>query len=159
MKKIICYVLLFVISSNSFCQTKEETSNWLIGKLNTHSKIEGDVNDEVQYFIKNGNIFKKSYIESINITTVFGIPIKSVTEITVFIGEDSYTFDLYCGKNCISKSINNTVGETEPDTPKGLGLKINKKDPTLVKRITKALLYLVKSYGGTAKLIIDKEPF
>jgi hypothetical protein len=160
LKNIYC-ILLFAISSISFGQTKEETSNWLTTKLNQHSSIVGS-SEENYFFIKNGNIFEKSHLGGnarMNFTTIFGLPIKYITEITVSINPDSYTFNLYCGKNCISKSIDNIVGEIEQDTPKSLGLEINKKDITLVKRIPKALLFLVKSYGGNAKLIIDKEPF
>lgn len=159
MNKIIFYTFLIAISSTSFCQTKEETSNWLTKKINEHNHIEGRVINDNIFFIKSGNIFEKSYEKYFKTTTIFGIPIKSITKITVYSNENDYTFELYCGRNCINKNIDNIVGETENDTPKILRVEINKDDSTLLKRIPKALIHLIKAYGGNAKVIVNKEPF
>ena len=158
MKRYFYIIILFGINF-AFSQTKEETENWLIDKLNEHSHIEGGISDEVVCAIEDGNIIEESYIKTFNTTTIFGLPIKSITKITVFKNKNKYTFSLYCGTNCVNQKINKIVGKTEENTIKELDLEIDKNDSTLVERIPKALIHLVKLYGGNAKLVIHKEPF
>jgi len=154
------FILLFVsICNNLISQTKEQTSNWLIEKLNENSELNDGLNNETICYIKDSNLIEKTYNKTFNTTTIFGIPIKSITKITVFKDKNSFTFSLFCDRNCINKQINSIVGEIEEDNKKDLSLDINNNDSTLYQRIPKALVHLIKIYGGNAKLIYYKEPF
>ena len=159
MIKFIYYILLFSISSTSFCQTKQETSNWLIEKLNENNNVDDGTDSETFCSIINGNIISKNYNRTFKTNTIFGIPIKSIKKVIVYKNKFSFNFLLECESNCVNEQINNIVGEKEENTGKLMTLKINNEDSTLYDRIPKSLIHLIKLYGGNPKLIIKKEPF
>lgn len=159
MKKTLIFFIFIVIQSLSYSQTKEETSDWLIGKLNENSEIDNGINNETVYFIKNGNLFKKTYYKTFNFNSVSGIPIKSIKRIIVYKDKISFHFDLDCQSNCINDQINNVVGEVEENTGKLFHTEINNQDATLFERISKSLVHLVKLYGGIPQVVYQKEPF
>ena len=159
MKKIL--LLLIVVSNHhlTHSQTKQETADWLTGKLNEYSKVNDGINNETFCYIKDGNIFEKTYNKTFNSNTIFGIPIKSVKKIIIYKDKVSFHFNLVCESNCVNEQINNAVGKIEENTIKMLELEINNEDSTLYDRIPKSLVHLIKLYGGNPKLVFYKEPF
>jgi hypothetical protein len=159
MKKTLTFLILISIQHLTYSQTKQETSDWLIDKLNDNSSVNDGTDSETFCYIKNGNIIEKTYNRTFKTNTIFGIPIKSIKKIIVYKDKLSFNFILDCQSNCVNDQINNIVGKKEENIGKVLMLKINIEDSTLYDRIPKSLTHLIKLYGGNPKLEFKKEPF
>ena len=156
MKKSFCLIFLIVFSFISFAQSKEETANWIISKTSEHQV---DLAGKRNYFIYEGEIIMEWYIDD-KIAYTKTLPIKSITEIKIDSDKNRIQFILsckdYCGKD--KKYINDKIDKIE--NVKSIIIMIDANDETLINRMPKSILHLIKLSGGLAKLINQKkEPF
>lgn len=152
MKKNFYIILLIAINSVSFSQTKEETANWIITKTSEH---EVDIAGKRNYFIYEGEFKMEWYIDD-KIAYVNNLPIKSIKEIKIDADKKRIQFILSCGVNCgTNESYINDKLEKIVNI-KSFIIMIDAEDETLINRISKSLLHLIKLHGGNAKLIPQK---
>ncbi len=161
--KIILLLFLFINTSLSFAQSKLETESWILEKCNDYA-INNFYTRELK--IEDGYF---TYFEKIGENLFYErILIKKISEVQIKKEESSdwgYTIKVYCnGKGCddsghyINGNYKNTVIEYSGN--KGnLDVYLNKNfgNDDLPKRMEKALIHLVKLYGGNAK--VYKETF
>ncbi len=151
-------VLLILITTNIFSQTKNETEVWIVEKYNQFERV-NSLSNTMDLFFENDFL----YYEYLN--AFFKIKIKDITEIEFkkekFDNDDKVgwislwiRFDkgnlLYkrAGENEFSKST---------DTAFKIPLSSDLEKDEYQKRLEKALLHLIKLNGGNAK--IKKETF
>lgn len=156
MKKSFYSIFLIAISFISFAQSKEDTANWIISKTSEH---EIDLAGKRNYFIYEGEIIMEWYIDN-KIAYIKTLPLKAITEVKIDSDKNRIQFILsckdYCGKN--KNYINDNIEKIE--NVKSLIIMIDANDETLINRMPKSILHLIKLNGGLAKLINQKkEPF
>lgn len=146
-----------------FSQTKTETIDWILSKLDDHKVHSGDYGYN-NYFIREGILISQRYWNTTGKFTLAyeaTIPLKSVSQIKLDQSQVSFIFKLICPSKCsVSKNFDNQENFKDETLFDNLNIQIDKKDSTLVKRIPKALSHLIEQYGGKARVIpFKKEPF
>tara|TARA_R110002033_G_scaffold43092_1_gene84561 strand:+ start:3582 stop:4073 length:492 start_codon:yes stop_codon:yes gene_type:complete len=157
-------IIIFLTFFSAFSQTKAETEKWIIEKYNEY---ESPVNNTRELIFDDSFVYYL-WIFADNYGYWTQLPIKDIKQIKIhhkkFDSEDEEGWDvitLYFDKN-ISKtkdakpSDDNTYKVSESTS---IDIKLTNKfiEDGLKPRMEKALLHLIKSYGGNA--IIKKDPF
>lgn len=148
------FFIFFLINISSFGQSKSETESWIIDKYLSY-KLDNWAHKNNILKIENGYlVLIKSYgwYEKILIKDIAQV------KVSYFKVEDreGYTINVYCKNNgkCIQEGENNSDKNT---TSKNLNnfmtiyVKVSFGQDDLPLRMEKALIYLVKLYGGDAK--------
>ena len=166
-KKINMFLIILLFTNFCFCQTKEETVDWISQEIKSHSGYNKNYSEFSNYFIRENNtvIIRQDFevdngeIKSISESI---IPIKSITSIKVSQYQNSDTtnqynnsivFELNCKFKCVKNSSFNDDGKTKEEfTSNEFFLRIDNQDMTLKNRVPKALLHIIKLCGGNAKL-------
>ena len=163
MKKVLLLIILLTYNS-IFSQSKSETENWIIEKYNEY---ESPVNRTRELIFDDGYIYYL-WIFTENYGYWTQLPIKEIKSIKIhhkkFDANDTEGWDvitLYFEKNKSktkdAKPSENNYYETSESTSIDIKLSNNFINDGLKPRMEKALIHLVKSYGGNAT--IKKEPF
>ena len=176
-KSHLVFIFLFFIF-NTFSQTKKETEDWINQNINTFPVSYGDnpINVVENIFLENGYLYFYHHWKREDNTYYSGtwskVALKDIKSI-------EYTFDKSPGLNnkWIELRINFAKGKCSQGTlenefqgkdnveyvvqpertiiPQRLNMDFQKSG--MKQRIEKALLHIIKQYGGNA--IVKKEPF
>lgn len=158
-KKINFIFFILTLGYSTLCvgQTKSETENWILEKSEEFA-INNMYNRELK--IENGYF---TYYEKIGDTQFYErILIKNISKIQIKKEESAdwgYTIKVFCnGKGCMDsghyidgKYKNTTISYTGSVFYVNVYLNKNFENEDLPKRMEKALIHLVKLYGGVAK--------
>ncbi|PHR74170.1 MAG: hypothetical protein COA67_02045 [Lutibacter sp.] len=157
MKRILT-ILLLLITTNIFSQTKKETEEWIVEKYNQFERV-NSLSNTMDLFFENNFL----YYEYLN--AFFKVEIKDIKEIEFkkerFDNEDkegwiSLWIRFDNGSLFYKRASENGFSKSTDTTFKiPLSSDLGKDD--YQKRLEKALLHLIKLNGGNAK--IKKEPF
>jgi hypothetical protein len=152
---ILTVMLISTVFSNQICaQTKEETEFWII------KQTQG--NPEKLKYATEGD----ALISRVDLTGGIGgfgskvekaIPIGKLTYTTYTHTPKYLLYSLMCNESCAY-----LLDEPDSKRPKFLFEIYQNLDPSFPSRMNKALLNLVKSHGGSAKVVkqeVSKEPF
>ena len=177
MKKIILSLFILLTSASSICQSKTETEKWINENINDFPVSYGDNPIEVveNIFVENGNLYfyhhwkneKDNYYSG----TWSKLALKDIKSIEYTYDKSSNLnykwielhFNFNKGKSLEGKT-NEFQGKDNVEykiqlqktiIPQRLNLDF--ENSGMKKRIEKALLHLIKLYGGNA--IVKKEPF
>jgi hypothetical protein len=152
-KNIVLLVFLTLYTTIAISQTQEETEGWILKQ--TEFNLEG----RLKYAIEDGEL-----ISSLTLPYALGgetiqkaIPISQITKIS-FVHTDKYlSYSLMCDKPCAYQA-----DEPDDKQTKFLFEIYKKQNSSFPPRMQKALLHLIKLYGGEAKMIkheVQKEAF
>lgn len=161
MRKLL-FLLLVLIQSSLYSQSKEETQNWILKELSNH-RLSGNIIYS-NYFIMEGYIIEEHFW---NVTGKFTIrrsskiPLKNIYQIQLDKSQVGYIFILKCKSDCVAnKEFDKNEKAENEYLSQVFEIQIDQGDSTLLNRIPKALLHLIKLHGGNAKLVpIKKDPF
>ena len=162
MRKLFLLLLVLIQSFSLYSQSKEETQNWILKELSNH-RLSGNIIYS-NYFIMEGYIIEEHYW---NVTGKFTfrrsskIPLKNIYQIQLDKSQVGYIFNLKCKSDCVANKEFDNDGKIENEyLSQVFEIQIDQGDSTLLNRIPKALLHLIKLHGGNAKLVpIKKDPF
>ncbi|MEH6706099.1 MAG: hypothetical protein V7691_14990 [Galbibacter orientalis] len=163
MNKVLLIIILLT-SISIFSQSKSETEKWIVEKYNEY---ESSVNHTRELIFDDGYIYYL-WIFADNYGYWTQLPITEIKNIKIhhkkFDANDTEGWDvitLYYNKNKSktkdAKPSENSYYEISESTSFEIKLSHNFIDDGLKPRMEKALIHLVKSYGGNAT--IKKEPF
>lgn len=146
MKFFITLCLLSFLSTNVMAQTKEETEAWIIKQTELNPQeikhsIEGDVLISKVTMVNGIGGLGGESIEK-------GIPISEITNIVYTHTNEYLSYTMTCDKPCAY-----LLDEPDEKRPKFLFEIYKKLDSSYAARMNKALLHLIKSHGGKAKII------
>lgn len=163
MKNTAIIIIMFLLSLQIMAQSKQETENWIVQKYNNYER---KINNDNILKFDNGYLYYVSMLDK-NFGTVFKIKVKDIKQIQIiaekFDSEDDEGWTniqiLFDTKDLQTKDIRDYETNYEPGIGTGFKILVNSEfyKTDLPKRMEKALLHLIKDYGGSAS--IKKEPF
>lgn len=157
MKDKIFFLIIFLLSVNFFnSQTKDETQKWIKETYEKHRRPE-NLKNWVEFV--NGELVYSSsprYFERIKISDINKISVKKDL-LNDSLGKLSwYSIKLFCkNTDCVKREY--VDGKTDKIEEISIILDLSFEEDGLSKRMEKALLHLIKLYGGNASL--KKETF
>lgn len=146
MKFFITLCFLTFLSINAMAQTKEETEAWLLKQTEVNPSeikhsIEGDVLISKVTMVNGIGGLGGEPVEK-------AIPISQITKIVYTHTNEYLSYTMTCDKPCAY-----LLDEPDEKRPKFLFEIYKKLDSSYAARMNKALVHLIKSHGGKAKII------
>lgn len=131
-----------VFSAATTAQTREETEAWILEQAAGNRY-------ELQHVIEEGQFISRVTLRGLvgETTIAKAIPIHKVTRITFVHTRDYLSYSLMCDEPCAY-----LLDEPESKRPKFLFEIYVALDSSFAPRMNAALLHLIKSYGGKARI-------
>ncbi|SCZ01182.1 hypothetical protein [Flavobacterium caeni] len=157
--KNIAIIIFLIFTNFLFSQSKEETKEWIIEKYNNYERVN-------QYNQKFDLTFEEDYLIYEYLGSLFKLKIKDIKKIELkkerFDNDDKegwVSIYIYFQKGKLStKGLNeNVFSNAESDTSFKIPLSSELINEGYKDRMEKAIIHLVKLYGGNAT--IKKEAF
>lgn len=151
-------ILILLITTNIFGQTKKETEDWIVETYNQFERV-NSLSNTMDLFFENDFL----YYEYLN--AFFKIKIKEIKEIEFkkerFNSEDKVgwisLWIRFGNGSLLYRGASENEFSKSTDTAFKIPLSCELGNEDYQKRLEKALLHLIKLNGGSAK--IKKEPF